>query len=175
MADTVNIKRRGLQRHVNTSQEKLLTIAKKYMKEEERGPKEFKKDRKEERQRDWEEKPLHGRFLRCTEGLASSETWNWLRKGDLKKETKGLIIAAQDQSLRTNAFKAKVKKANVSPLCRMCKAAEETVFHLVSECSTVAQSEYKERHDKLAKVIHWDLYGLVCNLVQSGMNTCRKR
>ena len=95
--------------------------------------------------------------------MASGKTWNWLRKRDLKKETEGLIIAAQDQSLRTNAFKARVEKATVSPLCRTCKAAEETVFHLVSECSTVAQSEYKERHDKLAKVIHWDLrkkYGL---------------
>ena len=50
-----------------------------------------------------------------------------------------------------------------SPLCRMCKAAEETVFHLVSECRTMTQSEYKGRHDKLAKVTHWDLckkYGL---------------
>ena len=92
----------------------MLTIAKKYMKEEERGPKEFKKDRKEERQRDWEEKPLHGRFLRCIVGLASGKTWNWLRKGDLKKETEGLIIAAQDQSLRTNAFKARVEKAGLS-------------------------------------------------------------
>ena len=62
VADTVNIER-SLQRHVNTTQEKLLTIAKKYMKEEERGPKEFEKDRKEERQRDWAEKPLHGRFF----------------------------------------------------------------------------------------------------------------
>ena len=50
-----------------------------------------------------------------------------------------------------------------SPLCRMCKAAEETVFSLVSESSTMAQSEYKGPHDKLAKVNHWDLskkYGL---------------
>ena len=49
VADTVNIER-SLQRHINTTQEKLLTTAKNYMKEEERGPKEFMKDRKEERQ-----------------------------------------------------------------------------------------------------------------------------
>ena len=65
----------------------MLTIPKKYMKEKERGPGGL------------EEKPLHGRFLRSTEGLASGKTWNWLRKGDLKKETKGLIVAVQDQSV----------------------------------------------------------------------------
>ncbi len=42
-------------------------------------------------------------------------------------------------------------------MCRMCNKAEETVFHIVSECSMMAQTEYKGRHDKLAKVIHWDL------------------
>ena len=30
--------------------------------------------------------------------------------GDLKKETEGMITAAQDQALRTNAIKAKVEK-----------------------------------------------------------------
>ena len=39
----------------------------------------------------------------------------------------------------------------------MCNAAEETVFHIVSECRVHAQTEYEGRHDKLAKVIHWDL------------------
>ena len=53
----------------------------------------------------------------------------------MKKETEGLITAAQDQSLRTNVMKARI----------------------VSECRVHAQTEYKGRHDKLAKVIHWDL------------------
>ena len=89
--------------------------------------------------------------------MASSKTWEWLRRGELKKETEGLITAAQDQSLRTNVMKARIEKSHVSPMCRMCNAAEETVFHIVSECRVHAQTEYKGRHDKLAKVIHWDL------------------
>ena len=32
-----------------------------------------------------------------------------------------------------------------------------TVFHIVSERRVHAQTEYKGRHDKLAKVIHWNL------------------
>ena len=49
------------------------------------------------------------------------------------------------------------EKSDVSPMCRMCNAVEETVFHIVSECRVHAQTEYKGRHDKLAKVIHSDL------------------
>ena len=75
----------------------------------------------------------------------------------MKKETEGLIVAAQDRSLRTNVWRAKIEKANASPMCRMCGAAEETVFHLVSECSVMAQNDYKGRHNKVAKIIHWDI------------------
>ncbi len=50
-----------------------------------------------------------------------------------------------------------IEKANVTPMCRMCNKAEETLFHIVSESSMMAQTEYKGRYDKLAKVIHWDL------------------
>ena len=32
-----------------------------------------------------------------------------------------------------------------------------SVADTVSECKMMAQKEYKARHDKLAKVIHWDL------------------
>ena len=32
------------------------------------------------------EKTLHGRFMRCTEEVARSKTWEWLRRGELKKK-----------------------------------------------------------------------------------------
>ena len=104
VSDSVNIERRSLQCRVSSTQEKLLKVAQKYIKADELGPKEYKNQRREERTRDWQEKPLHGRFLRCTEEVASSKTWEWLRRGELKKETEGLITAAQDQSLRTNVY-----------------------------------------------------------------------
>ena len=63
---SVNIERRSLQCHVSNSQKKLLKVAQKYIKADELGPKEYKNQRREERTRDWQEKPLHGRFLRCT-------------------------------------------------------------------------------------------------------------
>ena len=81
------------------------------------------------------------------------ETWEWLRRGELKK---GLITVAQDQSLWTNVMKARIEKSDVCPMCR-CAMRRRRLFHIVSECRVHAQTEYKGRHDKLAKVIHWDL------------------
>lgn len=70
------------------------------------------------------------------------------RQGVLKKETEGLILAAQDQAFRTNAIKARIDRSQTDSICRVCKKVDETVNHLVSECGTLAQKEYKRRHDK---------------------------
>ena len=45
-------------------------------------------------------KKLHGKFVRETEEVRSKETWGWIRKGYLKKETEGLIFSTQEQALR---------------------------------------------------------------------------
>ena len=47
--------------------------------------------------------------------------------GELKKETKRVLMAAQDQALQTNAIKAKIDKQEGEAMCRMCKNREETV------------------------------------------------
>ena len=39
----------------------------------------------------------------------------------------------------------------------MCGERDETINHIVSECSKLAQREYKTRHDWVGKVIHWEL------------------
>ena len=72
-------------------------------------------------------------------------------------------MAAQDQALRTNAIKCKIDKTSEDSMCRLCKEREETVDHLVSSCSKIAQTDYKERHNKVATMLHWNLckkYGL---------------
>ena len=75
-------------------------------------------------------------------------------RGDLKKEIEGLVTAAQDQSLRTNVIKAKIEKQQLSPLCIMCGVKDETVGHLLCECSKMEQKQYKHRHDNVARIVH---------------------
>ena len=39
----------------------------------------------------------------------------------------------------------------------MCRSKEETTHHLVCECSKPAQTEYKQRHNNVARIVHWNL------------------
>ena len=56
------------------------------------------------------------------------------------------MFAAQEQVIRTNSIKAYIDKSQEQRKCRMCGERDETVNHLVSECSKRAQREYKRWH-----------------------------
>ena len=75
----------------------------------------------------------------------------------MKRETDSLIVAAQNQSVRTNLVKAKINKSQKNKLCRLCKKADESIDHVASGCSKLAKKEYKRRHDNLGKIVHWKL------------------
>ena len=66
-------------------------------------------------------------------------------------------MAAQDQALRTNDIKTKIDKTANDSKCRLCKEKEEIVDHLVSTCNKIAQTDYKERHNKVVSMLDWNL------------------
>ena len=119
-------------------------------------PKKYKERIKRKRIEDWCGKQLHGQFKRETEDL-SGVSWNWIRTGELKKETEGLIFAVQDQALRTNAVKARIENQNISSKCRTCGSHDETVQNILCSCPKLAQTEYKKRRDVVGRVIHREL------------------
>ena len=75
-------------------------------------------------------------------------------------------MAAEEQSFRTNAIKAKIDRSQENSLCRLCKKSDETVRHIVSGCSRLAQKEYKRRHYMVGKGVE----NLVYLLSRIGMN-----
>ena len=83
--------------------------------------------------------------------------WTWLRKGNFKRETESLLIAAQDKAMRTNHIKAKIDKTQHNSKCRLCGDRDEIINHIIIECSKLAQKEYKTRHGWVGKVIHWEI------------------
>ena len=108
---------------------------------------------------------LHGQFENQTAEIKTEESWNWLSKGDLKRETESLLMAAQEQALNTNSIKKSIYKTSESDKCRMCGSATESVTHIISQCTVLAQKEYKRRHDKVGQNVHWQLckkYGFEC-------------
>ena len=162
--DIVNLATIGLKRYVKESKEKLLVAARGDTENEElETENEFKRKSRQEREANWKEKVMRGQFLRQTEDVTIRGQWLWQQEGSLKRETETLIMAAQEQAVRTNLVKAKIDKTQEDSTCRMCGKAEESINHLLSECSKMAQKEYKRRHDWIGRKIHWEVcrkYGL---------------
>ena len=79
------------------------------------------------------------------------------RKGNFKRETESLPIATQNNAIRTNHIKARIDKTQQNSKWRLCGDRDETIYHIISECSKLAQTEYKTRHDRVGKVIHWEM------------------
>ena len=155
--DCVDIAELSLKEYVMRSKEKIISAARGNVTKEVESAKAYKKRRREERETSVWEKELHGQHFRQTKEVGAKESWTWLQRGELKKETEGMIMAAQSQSLRTNAIKARIDKSREDAKCRMCNEKEETIHHIVSGCSNLAQKEYKRRHDCVARALHWDI------------------
>ena len=65
----------------------------------------LKENTERKRTADYHTKPLNGQFERATKEDQNTDTWLWLSKNVLKKETEGLVTAAQDQALKTNSIR----------------------------------------------------------------------
>ena len=66
-------------------------------------------------------------------------------------------MATQNSAIRTNHIKARIDKTQQNSKCRLCGHRDETINHIISECSKLAQGN-KPRHDSVGKVIHWEMY-----------------
>ena len=122
---------RGLEVYVHGSEEILIQVATRDNIDGLEAASVLKRSKKEKRLEDWEEKVIHGHYLRQTKEVRSDECWAWLQNGNLKRETESLIVAAQNQSIRTNLVMAKIDKCQGDSLCRMCRKADESIDHIV--------------------------------------------
>ena len=68
----------------------------------------------------WEEKQFYGRFKRLTSDISHEKTWTWLREGNLKREIESLLIAAQNNAIKTNHIKARIDKPLQNNRCWLC-------------------------------------------------------
>ena len=159
---------RNLHEYISNSEEELLVFTSASLgldPNEIETKKEFKERVARERKEELESMKLHGQFGNSTNDLKVKESWEWLKVGDLKRETEALIMAAQEQALNTNSIKKHIYKTSDSDKCRLCSVSVETVSHIISGCKTLAQKEYKRRHDKVCQNIHWALckkYNIPC-------------
>ena len=66
------------------------------------------------------------------------------------------VSTAQEEALRGKCVKAN-RQINRISLVPTSREKGETVNHVVCDCPKLAHKEYKRRHDKVAKIIHWKL------------------
>ena len=121
---------------------------------------EIKKELVKKKNNGWRSKPLHGKYpsLIGEPHVDLPNTNNWLRS-DIKGETEGLLIAAQDQALYTRNYQKHIVGKEIDSRCRMCYKQSETIDHITSGCEVLAKSDYIERHNKAAAYVHWN----ICN------------
>ena len=155
--DCVELAIKSLEVYVHGSEERLIQAARGNKTDGLEAVSDLKRSKKEKRLEDWEEKVLHGQYLRQTKEVRSDQCWAWLQNEDLKRAAKNLIVVAQNHSIRTNLVKVKIDKSQGDSLCRVCRKVAESIDHIVSGCSKLVQKEYKRRHDDLEKIVHWEL------------------
>ncbi|KAL1447199.1 hypothetical protein WDU94_005635 [Cyamophila willieti] len=103
----------------------------------------------------WKNKTLHGRYKKALEGSHASSN-DWLQKqSSIYCETEGFIMAIQDQVIKTKNYVKYIEKLDVpNDTCRVCHQVSETIQHITSACSALAQTEYLYRHNLSAKIVH---------------------
>ena len=97
--------------------------------------------------------------------MAGEESWRWFKTVFLKVENRGLGPRCSRTSFENKLVKHSTDKTSETPPCRLCGDSTEKVWHIVSGCRKLVQSEYRKRHDKVALRVHWELcrkYGLEC-------------
>jgi hypothetical protein len=103
------------------------------------------------------QKSLHGRYFKELEQpeINIQASHAWLKKSNIHPETEGFIFEIQDRVINTRNYKKHIcGLQSIIDKCRICGTQGETIEHIISSCTVLAQNEYKKRHDIFAKIIH---------------------
>jgi hypothetical protein len=100
---------------------------------------------------------IHGRYFKELEQpeINIQASHAWLKKSNIRPETEGFIFGIQDRVINKRNYKKHIcGLQSIIDQCRICGNERETIEHIISSCTVLAQSEYKKRHDIFAKIIH---------------------
>ena len=80
-------------------------------------------------------------------------------KGTGPSNTIAAVQELYQQLLPTKLYHHKKTGINTSPdvLCRMCGKCQESVPHILSGCSTLAQTKYLARHNSALKILFFEM------------------
>ena len=120
-----------------------------------------KKNILEKRMDTWKEKPQHGAYIRQLGEIEADlkESFGWLNKCYLDPTTEGYIFAAQEMALFTKYHERHILRTQQDSVCRVCKdpKSEETIYHILSGCDSLAKREYFTRHNAVCQYLHFTI------------------
>ena len=104
-------------------------------------------------------KPQHGiLFRQITErNFDIKSSLAWMQKCHLSPQSESYICGMQKLAIFTRWHEHHIVKCRESDLCRICHKESETTFHILAGCDTLAKKEYLERHNNVARYIHYEI------------------
>ena len=80
----------------------------------------------------WEAKQLYGRFKRLINNISHEKTWPWRRERKYMRETESLLIAVENNAIRTNHKKAKIDKTQQNSISKLCGGGGDETINQIS-------------------------------------------
>ena len=118
-----------------------------------------KKNLQTKRIKNWQEKPQHGAYLRQLGevGADVKASLGWLKNCFLDPFSEAYVCAAQEMALFTKSHECKILHVHNDPSCRICrdKSHDETIYHILAGCDSLAKREYFVRHNAICKYLHF--------------------
>lgn len=105
---------------------------------------------------EWKGLKLAGRVLRSEQAIDVVTSFEWLRKGWLSSTGVRNALVVQEGCLLTRAHPT-FNNSGQGKGCRKCKDAIETIEHVISCCKQWLTTLYIDRHDSVARNIHYIL------------------
>ena len=118
----------------------------------------FKSRMKSMKEEKWKDKALHGQYPKILEKphVDTITTNKWL-SSNLKGETEGLLVAAQDQAINTRDYQKVICGQQVESKCRMCAQHELKRQWTILYLEVRSKIEYISRHNNAAAYLHWSI------------------
>ena len=100
---------------------------------------------------------LPWKFPKSTVDFAASVSWQSLRSGYVKENTEAIIMAAQDQVLRTNWIKANIDEGHWSSPGRVSQSVDESSMRIASRSKQLTKWRYMITRSLIATRVRWKL------------------
>ena len=97
--ETVRTEKHALSDYIRCKEKESNRVMKKLIKEKTK--REYQENQRATKEKEWKEKALHGQYTKIADKTDKKRTYKWMKNRYIKKETEGMITAAQDQALPT--------------------------------------------------------------------------